>query len=135
MADDSVTLARNFYAVLNTGDLALLDQTLAEDWVENPLAPGQGPGRDGYKPVVAFFRTAFPDVHFTLEDILVSGNKVTVRTRVTGTHQGLFLGVAATGRSVTFTTIDIHRVAGERIVESWHIEDFFGLYQQLTAIQ
>ena len=127
------TLARQFYEVLNTGDLALLDRTLAPDWAERPLAPGQAPGRDGYKPIVEFFRAALPDVHFLNEDVLVSGDKVTVRSTVRGTHKGSFLGVPATGRQVTFTTIDIHRIADGLIAESWHIEDFFGLYQQITS--
>lgn len=127
------TLARQFYDVLNTGDEALLDQILVPDWAERPLAPGQAPGRDGYKPILAYFRTAFPDVHFVLEDVIPAGDKVTVRTSVTGTHQGEFLGVAPTGRPVTFSTIDIHRIADGQIVESWHIEDFFSLYLQLTA--
>ena len=131
--ENNETLAREFYEVLNTGDMELLDKILAPDWAERPLAPGQVPGRDGYKPIVAFFRTAFPDVNFTLEDVIAAGDKVTVRTTVTGTHQGMFLGVAATGRRVTFHTIDIHRIAEGQIVESWHIEDFFGLYQQLIA--
>lgn len=126
-------LARQFYTVLNTGDLNLLDRILSPNWAERPLAPGQVAGRDGYKPVVEFFRTAFPDVHFTNEDILVCGDKVVVRSVVRGTHRGPFLGVEATGREVTFNTIDIHRVENDRIVESWHIEDFFGLMQQLTA--
>ncbi len=126
-------LARQFYEILNTGDMDLLDRTLAPDWAEHPLAPGQAAGRNGYKPIVAFFRTAFPDVHFTLEDVIVAGNKVTVRTHVTGTHSGTFLGVPATGRAVTFRTIDIHHIEGEQITESWHIEDFFTLLQQLTA--
>ncbi len=127
------TLARQFYAVLNTGDLNLLDRTLAPDWAEHPLAPGQAAGRDGYKPIVEFFRAALPDVHFTNEDIIVAGDKVVVRSLVQGTHRGLFLGVPATGRPVTFSTIDIHRIADGLIVESWHIEDFFSLFQQITA--
>ena len=133
MNEDTAALARQFYDVLNNGDMELLDRTLALDWAEVPLTPGQGPGRDGYKPIVAFFRTAFPDVHFVLDDVIVAGDKVTVRTTVTGAHSGLFLGVAPTGKKVTFNTIDIHRTAGGQIVESWHIEDFFGLYQQLIA--
>lgn len=130
---DNETLARQFYTVINTGDLELLDRTLAPDWAERPLALGQAPGRDGYKPIVAFFRAAFPDVHFESEDVIAVGDKVTVRSNVTGTHRGPFLGVAPTGRPVTFRTIDIHRIADGRIVESWPLEDFYGLLQQLQA--
>lgn len=125
-------LARDFYEILNTGDMALLERTLAPAWDERPLSPGQAPGRDGYKPILEMFRAAFPDVRFVPQDVLVSGDKVTVRCEVTGTHQGTFLGVPATGRAVSFRTIDIHRIEGEQIRESWHLEDFFGLMQQLA---
>lgn len=128
------TLVRQFYTVFNTGDVHLLDQILAADWVEYPLsALDQAPGREEFKPIVRSFRTTFPDVQFINEDIIVADEKITVRSSVTATHSASFLGVEPTGRKVKFSTIDIHRIENEAIVETWHIEDLLSVLQQISA--
>lgn len=126
-------LVRQFYAVFSTGDVDILDQILSKDWADRPPIPGQPPGRDGEKATIQAFRIAFPDIQFTLEDVIVAANKVTVRSTACGTHRGEFLGVAPTQRTVSFMTIDIHQIANHQIVETWHLEDFYGLLQQLKA--
>ena len=128
-------IARQFYDVFNTGNVDILDNLLADDWADRPALPGIPPGREGEKSAVKGFRQAFPDVRFVLDDVIVAEDKVTVRSTVHGTHKGEFLGVEPTNRSVTFTTIDIHRIANNQIVETWHLEDFYGLLQQLNAAQ
>jgi predicted ester cyclase len=134
MNTDNETLVRQFYAVFNTGNINFLDQVLSPDWIEYPLSvPDQAPGRDGFKPIVESFCTVFPDIQFVNEDIIAAGDKFTVRSLVTATHSGRFLGIESTGRRVQFNTIDIHRIANGQIVETWHIEDFYGLLQQLKA--
>lgn len=130
---DNETLARQFYAAFNTGNVDILDDVLAKDWADRPAIPGQTPGPDGEKATIRAFRAAFPDVHFTLEDVVVTQDKVAVRSTIHATHQGEFLGIAPTNRSVTFMTMDIHRIASGRIAETWHLEDFYGLLQQLNA--
>src|SRR5918997_1303555 len=83
--------------------------------------------------VVAGFRAVFPDLAVTNEDVIVAGDKVTVRSTIRGTHQGDLLGIPPTGRAVEFMAIDIHRVEGGRIAETWHIEDYLSLLFQLGA--
>lgn len=126
-------LARQFYAAFSTGDVDILDQILSKDWADRPPIPGQPPGRDGEKATIQAFRIAFPDIQFTLEDVIVAADKVTVRSTARGTHRGEFLGVAPTQRTVSFMTIDIHQIANHQIVETWHLEDFYGLLQQFNA--
>ncbi len=87
-ATDPEALARAFYEPFNTGDVAVYDRVLAEDWMDHPLAPGQQPGREGFKPIVLFFRSVFPDLQLVNEDVLVHGDKVAVRSTFRGTHQG-----------------------------------------------
>ena len=130
---DAEALARAFYEPFTTGDTSVYDTILAEDWVDHPLAPGQQPGRAGFAPVVAGFRTVFPDLSVTNEDVIVAGDKVTVRSTVRGTHQGDLLGIPPTGQPVEFMAIDIHRIEGGRIAETWHIEDYLSLLFQLGA--
>lgn len=126
-------LARQFYAVFSTGDVDILDQILSKDWADRPPIPGQPPGRDGEKATIQAFRIAFPDIQFTLEDVIVAADKVIVRSTARGTHRSEFLGVAPTQRTVSFMTIDIHQIANHQIVETWHLEDFYGLLQQFNA--
>jgi steroid delta-isomerase-like uncharacterized protein len=130
---DNEAIARAFYEPFNTGDTSIYDQILAEDWVDHPTAPGQAPGRAGIDAVVAGFRATFPDLSATNEDVLVAGDKVTVRSTARGTHQGPFLGIPPTGKQVEFMTIDIHRIENGKIVETWHIEDLLSVIFQLGA--
>jgi steroid delta-isomerase-like uncharacterized protein len=130
---DNEAIARAFYEPFNTGDTSVYDRILAEDWADHPLAPGQAPGRAGLPPVVAGFRTVFPDLTITNEDVIVAGEKVTVRSTGRGTQQGPFLGIPPTGKAVEFMAIDIHRIANGLIVETWHIEDYLSLISQLGA--
>jgi predicted ester cyclase len=124
-------LARAFYTPFNTGQVALYDTVLAPDWIDRPLGPGQSAGRDGLKPVVRAYRAALSGLTVTIEDVVTDGDKVAIRTTLRGTHEGTLLGVAPTGRRVVFRAADIHRIAGNVIAETWHLEDLFGLMQQL----
>jgi predicted ester cyclase len=75
-----------------------------------------------------------PDLHCTIEDLLVSGDKITTRLTFTGTHTGQFMGHPATGKTVRFLAIDILRIRGGRIVEDWHLEDNLTLLEQLGIV-
>jgi len=80
------------------------------------------------------FEVAVPDLHCTIEDLLVSGDKITARLLFTGTHKGEFMGHPATGKPVKFFAIDILRIRGGKIVEDWHLEDNLNLLEQLGAV-
>ena len=130
---DNEAIVRSFYEPFNTGDTSIYDTILAEDWVDHPLSPGQQPGRAGFPPVIEGFRMVFPDLTITNEDVIVAGDKVTVRSTGRGTQQGEFLGIPPAGKQVEFMTIDIHRIENGLIVETWHIEDYLTLLSQLGA--
>ena len=82
----------------------------------------------------AAFLAAFPDLRVAIDDIIAEGDRVAARATMTGTHQGAFMGVPATGRSIRVQAIDIVRIADGRIVEYWAQGDMLGLLQQLGAI-
>lgn len=127
-------LIRNFYKAIETGDDALLRSVLSPDWEEIPAVyPDQPRGPEGYLPIAQGFRAAFPDGRFEIHEIIDAGPKYTVRTTVHGTHSAPFAGEEATGKPITFNTIDVHEVAGERIVRSWHIEDIATAVAQMRA--
>jgi predicted ester cyclase len=77
---------------------------------------------------------AFPDLHLTIEDLIAEGDKVASRDTNSGTHRGAFMGVAATGKAVTYNETFIARFAAGRIVESWAIVDALSLMRQLGLV-
>jgi predicted ester cyclase len=79
---------------------------------------------------VALFE-AFPDLYVEIHDLLESGDKVVTRKTFHGTHNGEFLGLAPTGRFVSWDVIDIVRVREGQMVEHWAVVDIFGLFMQL----
>jgi predicted ester cyclase len=126
-------LVRQFYVPFNTGEVGIYERILDVDWVDDPLAPGQRPGRAGMGPHVAGIRQVIPDYHTVIDDLIVVGDKAAVRSTVRGTHTEPFFGIPPTGRQVSFRTFDFHQIARGVIVATWHLEDFFGLFQQLGA--
>jgi C-1 hydroxylase len=79
--------------------------------------------------------TAFPDFHRTKEDTVAEGDKVVARYTATGTHQGEYMGVPATGKKVSFSWITIYRIADGKVAEEWLLFDQLGLLQQLGAVK
>ena len=134
MDQDDKDVARRYYeAVLNRGDIGLLDDLAMEDYIEHDPLPGQGTGRQGLKDRVAVFVAAFGQT-FTLEEVIAEGDRVVVRWTGSGTHVGEFMGIPPTGRSFTIAGIDIHRIEGGRMAEHWHVVDQLSLLQQLGLI-
>jgi len=77
--------------------------------------------------------TALPDLHLAIEDRIFAGDRIVARCTYTGTQKGTFLGIAPTGKAISFGTIDIWRVAGGRLAEHWDQVDFAGIRKQLTG--
>lgn len=76
----------------------------------------------------------FPDIKFTLEDMVAEGDKVTTRYTMSGTHKAEFVGIPATGKKVKITGLEIRRLSGGKMVEYWGIMDDLGMMQQLGAM-
>lgn len=134
--DDYKERIRIFYETFNQSDPALLDQIIAEDWVNIPVNPGQGPGREGFKQTIPGFAATFVDGVLTIEDILQEGNKVAVRSTYTAKQVGPFAGFPAKGREFVIMTIDIHQFNDEGMVQTtWHLEDWLGGLFQMGAFE
>lgn len=132
--DSMRALVRQGYEeMFNQGNLAAVDKYIAADYVEHQTMPGQAPGVEGFKQLITALRTAFPDLHITVEDMVVEGDKVAVRSTARGTQKGEFMGIAPTGKSVSMTAIDILLFKDGKAVEHWGNEDDLGLLQQLGA--
>ena len=119
----------------NRGDMSLVDELFAPDFVEHEeLPPGIPPGREAVKQLSTMFRSAFPDFKLTIDDMIAEDDKVVVRSTWSGTHKGEFMGIPPTGKSVSFGVIDIVRIAGGKFVEHWGQMDSMGMMQQLGVI-
>jgi steroid delta-isomerase-like uncharacterized protein len=130
---------RYIAAIWHQGQFEVLEEMIAPTFVYHTshTAGDDAPevhGPDGVKRAVAAWRSAFPDLHFTLEDLLVEGDKVMARWTCRGTHHGVFRGIAPTGKCVTFMGMSIYRIAQGQIVEQWTAEDGISLYQQLGIL-
>ncbi|MBK0095629.1 ester cyclase [Erwinia sp. S63] len=121
----------NLYRAFSDKNPDLLDLAVTQDWSDIPLAPGQGPGPEGFKPVLASFIAAFPDINIIVHDMLQEPGKAAVRAEITGTHQGEFLGIAPTGRRISVRLHEFHLLNGERVTTTWHMEDWMALFQQI----
>ena len=121
--------------VFNRGNMSLADEFLAPDFVEREeLPPGIPRDREGVKQLTTMLRSAFPDFKATLDDIVAEGDRVVIRQTWSGTHQGEFMGVLPTGKTVSFGVIDILRMAGGKCQEHWGQMDTMSLMQQLGAL-
>ena len=101
------------------GDLEVGDAIFTSDFRDHTLMIGQGPGLEGLKQLIRTVRAAVPDYWAHVEQILADGDYVVLRWSSSGTHSAAFMGVPATGKRITFTGIDIYRVAGGQLAERW----------------
>ncbi len=121
--------------VINARDLdGALVEMVAEDFVELHPLPGQGPGRAGLADVLTLLFAGFPDLRWTLHDTLVEGDRVMGFSTWTGTHEGDFLGIPATGRTATVEAWTIDRYRDGIFVESRIIMDVAALLAQLGVL-
>ncbi len=133
--DNKALIRRWFKEEVNEGNLTVVKDLFDPDVVVHDSQAGDRKGwEDGPKRAVEAFRTAFPDIHFTIENLITEDDKVVTRWTAHGTHQGQLQGLPPTGKRIQFTGIDIYRIADGRIAEVWISSDTLGLMQQLGAV-
>jgi len=132
---DHAATMRRMYERLSAGDIDGFGDCVADDFVEHDKVPGFEATKDGVKQMFHMYRAAFPDLRMEPEDVIASGDKVVARVRATGTQQGEFMGMPASGKSVDVELIDIARFGDDGLVrEHWGVFDALGMMQQLGAI-
>jgi steroid delta-isomerase-like uncharacterized protein len=132
MPTDYRTLMERWYnEVMNQGKLEVIDQLVAEGYIEHEHYPGSPPTFDGLKQTVGAFRNAFPDLRFEVHNMIVENDTVVAYATLHGTHQGEFAGIPATGKTVAVAGIDTVRFANGKAIEHWGNTDNLGMMQQL----
>ena len=120
--------------VQNKGNIDVVNEVFAEDMVDHTPFPGLPPDRDGARQVFEVIRAAFPDHDAVVVEMVAEGDTVATYKTFTGTHEGEFMGIPATGNKVTIRVMDFVRYRDGKIVEHWNIVDQAGLLQQLGAM-
>lgn len=131
-SDRNKLLVQRLYdEVVNGRDLGLLDELLAEDFVEHEEFPGLSPDREGVKQFFAMFHSGFPDGTFAVEQLVAEGDVVAARVTIRGTHEGEFLGIPATGRPVEVAAMDFVTFRDGKAAAHHGVGDMLALMQQL----
>jgi steroid delta-isomerase-like uncharacterized protein len=131
--DDAKQLICDFYKeVWDRGNVDVCERVFAPDCVRHDLRPTQAlPGPEGQKRIAAEFRAAFPDLRFEVEIVLAEDDFVAARWTASGTHSGAWAGIEPTGRSMSFSGVNIFRFENGLVAEIWNHRDDLGLMQQL----
>jgi len=120
--------------VLKGGDIdAFVEKFVASDFISHDPVSGEG-DLEALEKEVKELRDAFPDLEWTIEDMIAEGDKVVIRLTHRATHQGEFMGVKPKGKQVAYNGTAIFRLKGGKIVEEWVYSDYLGLMQQLGVI-
>ena len=119
----------------HTGDLDVVEEIFSPEYVSHEPTSGEVRGIEGARRFAATFREAFPDLRNTIEDMVAEGDKVVMRFRGSGTHEGETTEAfgSPTGKRMEITGITIKRLSGGKIVEAWTNFDALGMMQQLGA--
>jgi steroid delta-isomerase-like uncharacterized protein len=134
-AEESKSIVRQFWGVWDEGNIGLVDELLAPDYVNHsPGIPDQPEGPEGVKAVVDMFRSGMPDLRVVIEDMIAEGDKVATRYTLEGTHEGELFGIPPTGQRLSIKSISLERVLDGKIREHWRITDTLDMMQQLGVI-
>jgi len=120
--------------VVNQGHFDVVDELYHADFVDHTAPPGMPGGVDGVKGIFGAFRTGFPDVKFTIDEMVAEGDVVATLVHGEGTQTGQFLDIPPTGKHAAWRSVGFFRVEDGRIREHWGIPDLLGLLIQLGVI-
>ncbi len=135
-AEDNKALVRRWFEELfNEAKLHVADEIVTPDHVSHDTStPEHPPGPEGERQLVNLVRGAFPDGRISIEDLVAEGDRVAVRWTFRGTHRGVFMGIAPTGKEVEMGAMDLLRIAGGKIAETWSNVDMMAMMRQLGAV-
>jgi len=131
---NKVTLQRIFEEAFNKGNLKAADDLIAKTWVYHGAEGMEMKGPEGFKQFVSMYRTAFPDLKITVDDMIAEGDKVATVGTVQGTFKGVMMGIPPTGKRCSSKIIAISRFKGGKEAEVLEIFDRLDMFQQLGII-
>jgi len=130
---ENIQTQQQFGEAINSGNLEKFHQLMAPSVIDHDPAPDQGPGPEGFVQFFTTFRSAFPDLEITVEQMVADEENVSIAYTVTGTHKGDFMGVPATNKKIKARGVQIAKFEGGKIVERWGSSDELGILKQIGA--
>ena len=129
--ENKAKVRRVWEEVMNKGNLAVADELMPANYIFHGPGGIDAKGPEGFKQYVTIYRTAFPDLHCTIEDMVAEEEKVVSRFTLRGTHLGDMMGIPPTGKKAEIVGIVMSRLAGGNEIEAWRSYDTLAMYQQL----
>jgi len=131
--ETNTALCKRFYTEISKGSMGIIDELVADNFVEHETLPGFSADKEGLKKFFATMRTAFPDLTFDVAFFVAEGDKVAAYLTMNGTHKGEFMGMAATGKTISVKAIDIIRIKNGKAVEHWGVTDQMTMMEQIKS--
>ncbi len=133
--DNKKTARRIVIELIKGGNLDLVENLIAANFIEHAAPPGTPQGRDSFRAMIPMLRSAFPDLEYTIEDQFAEGDRVAQRLVGHGTMQGSFMGMPPTGKRAEWQEMHIHRFDAEgKLAEHWETSNELGMMAQLGLI-
>lgn len=133
LTQQEIDTLKAFYGVFSNRDYSVVNQILAPDWQDIPLAPGQQAGPEGFKDLVKGFTLAFPDVTVNIHEIFGSHERAGVRAEMVFTHSNEFMGIPASNQKLTIAIHEFHHFKDGKLEKTWHLEDWLSMLLQTGA--
>ena len=132
--EENKAIVRRWVEAFNEGNVDAVDELVTDSYVRHdPNSPDvRGPEEE--KQLISMYRSAFPDLRFTIEDMVAEDDKVCIRVGISATHKGELLGIPPTEKQLTFTAMELYRLAGGKIDEQWVNVDTLSMMQQIDAV-
>jgi steroid delta-isomerase-like uncharacterized protein len=132
---DNKAFMQRFTEFINTASEKLAEELISRDAIFHvPGQPEPMRGPTGYLAIIAMMRSGFPDIQWTLEELISEDDKVAARFTMRGTHHGAFFGIPPTGNSIQVQAMNFYRLSDGQIVEERGQPDLLGLMQQIGAV-
>ncbi len=132
--EENKALVRQWVELWNMGNIDAIGAFVTPDYVRHDPNSPEIRGPEAEQQLVAMYRAAFPDLHFTVEHLVAEGDTVLPHFTVHGTHRGELLGIPPTDKPVTVVAMELFRLVDGKIAEQWVVMDALGLMQQLGAV-
>ena len=136
--EQNTILHRWFEEVWNNGRAELIDEMIAPNAIAHGLEDPNGNevrGPEEFKKFHHSFRSAFPDIHISIEEMVSEGDLVVGYCKIKATHTGAGFGMESTGKPVAFEGMLMFRVRDGKVVEAWNSFDFLKMFQQMGVVK
>jgi steroid delta-isomerase-like uncharacterized protein len=134
-AENKAIVRRLYEEVWNKRKIELVSEIISPSHaLQAPNVAGSAVGPEAYKRQTTLFLTGYPDLHWTIEDMIAEDDKVVACWTISGTHRGDFMGVPATNKKVSVDGMTIHHISNGKIMDSYSNWDALGMMQQLGAV-